>query len=82
MNKKISISLAITIAIIAMTVTFSVTMVLAGQHFNNTVSSVKEKENMYSKLAEIDKYVRDNAYYEINDDTLNDTIAAGYVLTT
>ena len=63
MNKKISISLAITIAIIAMTVTFSVTMVLAGQHFNNTVSSVKEKENMYSKLAEIDKYVRDNAYY-------------------
>ena len=59
MNKKISISLAITIAIIAMTVTFSVTMVLAGQRFNNTVSSVKEKENMYSKLAEIDKYVRD-----------------------
>ena len=54
MNKKISISLAITIAIIAMTVTFSVTMVLAGQRFNNTVSSVKEKENMYSKLAEID----------------------------
>ena len=37
MNKKISISLAITIAIIAMTVTFSVTMVLAGQRFNNTV---------------------------------------------
>ena len=82
MNKKISISLAITIAIIAMTVTFSVTMVLAGQHFNNTVSSVKEKENMYSKLAEIDKYVRDNAYYEINDDTLNDTIASGYMLGT
>lgn len=82
MNKKISISLAITIAIIAMTVTFSVTMVLAGQRFNNTVSSVKEKENMYSKLAEIDKYVRDNAYYEINDDTLNDTIASGYMLGT
>ena len=82
MNKKISLSLAITIAIIAMTVTFSVTMVLAGQHFNNTVSSVKEKENMYSKLAEIDKYVRDNAYYEINDDTLNDTIASGYMLGT
>ena len=28
MNKKISVSLAITIAIIAMTVTFSVTMIL------------------------------------------------------
>ena len=31
MNKKISVSLALTIAIIAMTVTFSVTMILARQ---------------------------------------------------
>ena len=82
MNKKISVGLAITIAILAMTVTFSVTMILAGRMFNNTVSSVKEKENMYSKLAEIDKYVRDNAYVEINDETLYDTMASGYVLGT
>ena len=82
MNKKISVGLAIAIAILAMTVTFSVTMILASQMFNNTVSSVKEKENMYSKLAEIDKYVRDHAYVEINDDTLYDTLASGYVLGT
>ena len=54
MNKKISVGLAIAIAILAMTVTFSVTMILASQMFNNTVSSVKEKVNMYFKLAEID----------------------------
>lgn len=80
MNKKISVSLAITIAIIAMTVTFSVTMILARQLFDQTIPSIKEKESMYSKLSEIDKYVRANFYGEIQDTTLNDMIAYGYVL--
>ena len=80
MNKKISVSLAITIAIIAMTVTFSVTMILARQLFDQTIPSVKEKESMYSKLSEIDKYVRANYYGDIQDTTLNDMIAYGYVL--
>lgn len=82
MNKKISVSLAITIAIIAMTVTFSVTMILARQMFDQTIPSVKEKESMYSKIAEIDKYVRANYYGEIQDSTLYDMIGYGYVLGT
>ena len=48
--------------------------------FNNTVSSVKNKERMYNKLSEVDRYVRANEYFDINDDTLNDTIASGYML--
>ena len=80
MNKKISISMALTIAIIAMTVTFSVTMILARQLFDSTIPSVKEKESMYSKLAEIDKYVRANYYGDIQDATLYDTLGYGYIL--
>ena len=79
MNRKISISMALTIAIIAMTVTFSVTMVMARQMFDSTIPSVKEKESMYSKLAELDKYVRANYYGDIQDSTLNDMLAYGYV---
>ena len=82
MNKKISVSLAITIAIIAMTVTFSVTMILARQIFDQTIPSVQEKESMYSKLAEIDKYVRANYYGDIQDATLYDMIGYGYMLGT
>ena len=48
--------------------------------FNTTVSSVKNKERQYNKLSEIDRFVRANEYFTINNDTLNDTIAAGYVL--
>ena len=80
MNKKISVSVAITVALIAMTVTFSITMIVAMQIFDNTVTSVNEKQSMYNKLAEIDKYVRANAYNPIDDVTLNDYIAYGYVL--
>ncbi|MDD4849469.1 MAG: S41 family peptidase [Gemmiger sp.] len=80
MSKKISISLAATVAIIAMAVTFSVTMVISTNMFNNTVSSVKSKEQMYNKLAEVDRYVRANEYFAISEDTLNDTIASGYML--
>ena len=82
MNKKISVSLALTIAIIAMTVTFSVTMILARQIFDQTIPSVQEKESMYSKLAELDKYVRANYYGDIQDATLFDMISYGYVLGT
>lgn len=82
MNKKISVSLALTIAIIAMTVTFSVTMILARQIFDQTIPSVQEKESMYSKLSELDKYVRANYYGDIQDPTLFDMISYGYILGT
>jgi carboxyl-terminal processing protease len=80
MNKKVSVSLLVTIVILAMTVTFSITMVAAMRLFDSTVSSVKEKENMYSKLSEIDRYVRDNDYYASDENILNDMLASGYVL--
>lgn len=79
MSKKVSWSIVITIVLIAMAVTFSVTMSYAQQRFNGAVSSVSDKERMYNKLAEVDRYVRANAYYPINDDTLNDMIGYGYM---
>ena len=80
MSKKISLGVAATITLIAMAVTFSLTMVVSMNMFNSTVSSVKNKERQYNKLSEIDRFVRANEYFTINEDTLNDTIAAGYVL--
>ena len=74
MSKKVSLGVAATVTLISMTMTVSMNM------FNNTVSSVKNKERMYNKLSEVDRYVRANEYFDINDDTLNDTIASGYML--
>ncbi len=80
MSKKVSLGVAATVTLIAMAVTFSMTMTVSMNMFNNAVSSVKNKERMYNKLSEVDRYVRANEYFDINDDTLNDTIASGYML--
>ena len=71
MSKKISLGVAATIAIIAMAVTFSLTMVVSMKMFNTTVSSVKNKERQYNKLSEIDRFVRAGEYFTIDEDTLN-----------
>ena len=82
MNKKISVGMMLTIVILAMTVTFSVTMLLAMRLFDSTVSNVKEKESMYSKNAELDRYVRSNDYDTIDETLLYDTISSGYLVGT
>ena len=82
MNRKISVGMAVTIVILAMTVTFSITMLIAMRLFDSTVSSVKEKESMYNKIAEVDRYVRSNDYYTIDENTLYDRLTAGYLLGT
>ena len=79
MNKKITVNLALAIAIIAMTVTFVITMLLSMNLFDRTVSNVRAKEVMYNKVAEIDKNVRANYYGEINNDSLYDYLCAGYL---
>lgn len=79
MSKKISLGVAATIAIIAMAVTFSLTMVVSMKMFNTTVSSVKNKERQYNKLSEIDRFVRAGEYFTIDEGTLNDRLAAGYM---
>ena len=77
MSKKISLGVAFTIALVAMAVTFSLTMVISMNMFNSTVSSVKDKERQYNKLSEIDRFVRANEYFDINEDTIADNIAYG-----
>ena len=41
MSKKVSLGVAATVTLIAMAVTFSMTMTVSMNMFNNTVSSVK-----------------------------------------
>ncbi len=79
MNKKIPISLALAIAIVAMTITFCITMIISMKQFDSTVTAVTEKETMYDKIAELDKSVRDNYYGTIDDKLLYDTVGAGYL---
>ncbi len=80
MKKKFNLAHLISIVFIAMTVTFSLTMTVATQMFEERVSAVTQKEELYEKLSDIDTIVRENYYFAIDSTTLNDNLASGYVV--
>ena len=79
MGKKISLGTAVTLILIAIAITFTLTMVLALNNFNEKVSSITERENMYAKFTEIDNYVRYNHNEDIDESVLMDSVAKGYL---
>jgi len=79
MRKKMTVSSALSLIFIAITVTFCLTMILSARIFENKVSNVNEKETMYSKLSEVDQTVRQHFYTNIDDNAVIDGLAAGYI---
>lgn len=79
MNKKMSLGVTLTFIILAVALTFSITMLVSWNTFNKHVYNVNERQAMYSKLTEIDQKVRQNYNGEIDEQELNDAIAEGYI---
>lgn len=72
MNKKISLVLAISLIIIASSVTFILTSLFSFKSFN-------EKNSKYNTLQTLDSFVKENFYGDIDEDNINDGILKGYV---
>ena len=79
MKKKISVSLALTILFVSLTVCFVVTMLLSTRLFENKIESVNAKEAVYDKISDIDAMVRQNYYSTINNDDILDSLSSGYI---
>lgn len=79
MKKKISVSLALTILFVSLTVCFVVTMLLSTRLFENKIESVNAKEAVYDKISDIDAMVRQNYYTSVNNDDILDALSSGYI---
>ena len=79
MSKKISLGAGIALAAVASAITVSLTYVYAMNHFNEKMADVNERQAMYTKLSEIDQTVRQDYVGTIDEETLTDSICAGYV---
>lgn len=79
MNKKISIGLCISLMAIASAITFIISTSYSTGIYDELVSDVQKRSEMYQKLEQIDTYVR--AYYDgdIDEDYLIEALAEGYV---
>ncbi len=82
MTKKLTVGITLTITLIAVTVTFAITWLVATEYFNRAVQSITEKQATFDKLLEVDTYVRNNYYGTIDDKVLGNLLAQGYLLGT
>lgn len=79
MNKKISLGAAIAFMVVIAGITLSITMMISINHFNTIVLNVKNREELYKKVADIDREVRQNYDGTINEEKLMDYISRGYI---
>lgn len=79
MSKKISLGAAISFMAVIAAVTFTITMIFSMGVFNQKVLNVKEREEMYNKIAEVDQLIRQNYIGEIDEKVLMDSVSEGYV---
>ena len=80
MSKKIlSLGVALALMLVTAALTFSITMVYSQTQFNQRVYNIKEREAMYSKIAEVDNLIRQNYIGAIDEQQLQDNIAAAFV---
>ncbi len=79
MNKKFSLGLMISLIAIACAITFVLTVTVSLNMFNQKIAGVSEREEIYTKIQEIDTYVRNKSLFKIKDDKLKENIVEGYI---
>lgn len=77
MNKKISLGAAIAFMAVVASITFCVTMLFSQDIFNKMIANVNQKETMYTKIEEIYNKINSNYLFEVDDETLLDSISTG-----
>ena len=80
MNRKVPLGAVLAFLIIIIAVTVSITMVYSTTRFNETVTAINERENIYEKFSEIDRIVRQKYMGTFHESTLLDSVAKGYLL--
>lgn len=79
MKKKVSLGMLISLVAIACAITYVVTITVSTNMFNQLIGGVADREEIYSKIQEIDSYVRNASYYDIDEGTLINGIVNGYI---
>ncbi len=79
MNKKISLGLTIALIIVSVTATFAITMSVSQRMYNNLITDLPNRAQMYDAVEEIDNIVRSNYYGEIDEAFLDSNLENGYI---
>ena len=79
MNRKISLGLALTLAMIITVAGCFVCYEIIDGKYNSVVAGLPERMSRYDLLDEVDGIIRDNYYGEIGSKDITDSLIKGYV---
>lgn len=79
MNKKISVGIAIALMAVVAAITFIISTGYSMTLYNSLVADVQQRAEMYTKLEQIDAYVRTYYNGKIDEDDLVEALADAYV---
>jgi carboxyl-terminal processing protease len=79
MNFRVPLGAAIAFALVIAALTFSITLNFARNDYNARAISLREREAINAKFAEIDREVRQRFYRDFNEQQLMDSVARGYM---
>lgn len=79
MNKRISVGITAALILIAVTITFTATMIFAMNQFDSKIINSQKYGGTFDRLTEIDTIVQQYYYKDIDDNYLYDSVMGGYV---
>ena len=81
MSKKISLGVALSLIIVAIAATFAFTMTFSQSVYNNLISNISGRAEMYSAIEDINALIQSNYYNfgSINNEQINYSISKGYI---
>lgn len=78
MKKKISLPIVIAIALVCATIAFSLAYIISTSAMNARLTDLSKKQALFSTMADVDSFVRDKSYYEIDKEILTEELCRGY----
>lgn len=79
MNKKIPVGLAVALMALVAAISVLCSTAIVQNKFNDVLIDFNERQAMYDKLGELDKFVRTNSTTDINEQALVEALCRGYI---
>lgn len=79
MSRKISLGIAISLIAIACAITCVITMTFSLNLYNDKIADVQQREEINTRMQEIESYIRSYSIYNINDTDVKTGVYSGYL---
>ncbi len=78
MNRKVSLGITIAACLVAAAIAFSAAFMISRSIFNSKLKDLSQKQDMFTKLSDIDSFVRQHYNGNIDEKRLHDAMKKAY----